>query len=60
MCWFPYLKNQTIIRKRDGSFEICGYGIGNSKKEIDLLNGTYGDTEEITYSYKFLPAQFDE
>lgn len=55
MCWFPIFKNQTIIKKVDGTIQICGYGVGQSVKTVDVFSDL-AEEKEITYSTTFLPA----
>ena len=56
MCWIPKWKNQTVIKKTDGSLQVCGYGVGRDIRTAEDLDDP-SEVKEIVYSAEFLPAE---
>lgn len=50
---YPAFLNNTVIKKADGSYWVCGENVGTEEKVVHGAEGDYS----VTCSYEFYPCE---
>lgn len=50
---YPRYLNNTVIRKADGSYWVCGENVGTEERTVQGAEGEYS----VTYTHEFNPCE---